>query len=134
MPGEPPQKTRKISVVLFECSSSKFDPPCLFKKNYDSAYILAQTFISANTLFAFKLPMFCLYVRTRVSSKQTKINFGSNRNKPKQDLFRVCFVKPKRKNFGLFRCFEPISNNRNKQICFVTNRNNPKFLEKFPNI
>ena len=32
---------------------------------------------------------------TRVSSKQTKIIFGSNRNKPKQDLFRVCF--------GLFR-------------------------------
>ena len=31
----------------------------------------------------------------RVSSKQTKIIFGSNRNKPKQDLFRVCF--------GLFR-------------------------------
>jgi hypothetical protein len=31
----------------------------------------------------------------RVSSKQRKINFGSNRNKPKQDLFRVCF--------GLFR-------------------------------
>ncbi len=26
-----------------------------------------------------------------VSSKQTKINFGSNRKKPKQDLFRVCF-------------------------------------------
>jgi hypothetical protein len=33
--------------------------------------------------------------QSRVSSKQTKINFGSNRNKPKQDLFRVCF--------GLFR-------------------------------
>ncbi len=32
---------------------------------------------------------------SRVSSKQTKINFGSNRNKPKQDLFWVCF--------GLFR-------------------------------
>ncbi len=32
---------------------------------------------------------------SRVSSKQTKINFGSNRNKPKQDLFRFCF--------GLFR-------------------------------
>ena len=31
----------------------------------------------------------------RVSSKQSKKNFGSNRNKPKQDLFRVCF--------GLFR-------------------------------
>jgi hypothetical protein len=31
----------------------------------------------------------------RVSSKWKKKNFGSNRNKPKQDLFRVCF--------GLFR-------------------------------
>ncbi len=30
-----------------------------------------------------------------MTSKQTKINFGSNRNKPKQDLFRICF--------GLFR-------------------------------
>ncbi len=48
----------------------------------------------------------------RVSSKQTKIIFGSNRNKPKQDLFAfvsVCFVKPITKSFGLFRCFEPIS-------------------------
>ncbi len=34
-------------------------------------------------------------VLSRVSSKWTKKNFGSNRNKPKQDLFRVCF--------GLFR-------------------------------
>jgi hypothetical protein len=32
---------------------------------------------------------------TRVSSKRKKKYFGSNRNKPKQDLFRVCF--------GLFR-------------------------------
>ncbi len=39
--------------------------------------------------------LFCLPAACRVSSKQTKINFGSNRNKPKQDLFRVCF--------GLFR-------------------------------
>jgi hypothetical protein len=30
-----------------------------------------------------------------VSLKQTKISFGWNRNKQKQDLFRVCF--------GLFR-------------------------------
>ena len=51
-------------------------------------------------------------VAHRVSSKQTKINFGSNRNQPKQDLFRVCFGlfrETKIKNFGLFRCFEPIS-------------------------
>jgi hypothetical protein len=41
----------------------------------------------------------------RVSSKQTKINFGSNRNKPKQDLFRVCF--------GLFR------ETKNKKFRFV---------------
>ncbi len=34
-------------------------------------------------------------VPTRVSSKWKKKCFGSNRNKPKQDLFRVCF--------GLFR-------------------------------
>jgi hypothetical protein len=42
----------------------------------------------------------------RVSSKQTKINFGSNRNKPKQDLFRVCF--------GLFR----ETKNKNISVCF----------------
>jgi hypothetical protein len=34
-------------------------------------------------------------VPPRVSSKWKKYIFGSNRNKPKQDLFRVCF--------GLFR-------------------------------
>jgi hypothetical protein len=28
---------------------------------------------------------------TRVSSQQTKVNFSSNRNKPTQDLFRICF-------------------------------------------
>jgi hypothetical protein len=43
---------------------------------------------------------------------EKKKNFGSNRNKPKQDLFRVCFGlfrETKKKYFGLFRCFEPIS-------------------------
>ncbi len=45
-------------------------------------------------------------LQARVSSKQTKINFGSNRNKPKQDLFRVCF--------GLFR------ETKNKQYPFVS--------------
>ncbi len=37
----------------------------------------------------------CLCPVSRVSSKWTKKIFDSNRNKPKQDLFRVCF--------GLFR-------------------------------
>jgi hypothetical protein len=62
----------------------------------------------------------------RVFSKQTKINFCSNRNKPKQDLFRVCFVKPKIKNFGLFRCFEPISKQPKQTELF---RNKPKQTE-----
>ena len=55
---------------------------------------------------------------SRVSSKQTKIIFGSNRNKPKQDLFRVCF--------GLFRCFEPISKQPKQTDLF---RNKPKQTE-----
>jgi hypothetical protein len=68
---------------------------------------------------------------TMVSSKQTKINFGSNQNKPKQDLFRVCFVKPKTISFGLFQCFEPITK-QPKQTELL--RNKPKFSEKYPNI
>jgi hypothetical protein len=43
---------------------------------------------------------------SRVSSKQTKIIFGSNQNKPKQDLFHVCF--------GLFR------ETNNKKFRFVS--------------
>ncbi len=43
---------------------------------------------------------------SRVPSKQTKINFGSNQNKPKQDLFCVCF--------GLFR------ETKNKNFWFVS--------------
>ena len=87
-------------------------------------------------LFAFRLcstistqfiasSSFCIRL-TRVSSKQTKINFGSNRNKPKQDLFRVCFVKPITKSFGLFRCFESISKQPKQTELF---RNKPKQSE-----
>jgi hypothetical protein len=71
----------------------------------------------------FDKKMLNTWLWNRVSSKQTKINFGSNRNKPKQDLFRVCF--------GLFR------ETKNKIFWFVsvfriyiktteTNRNKPK--------
>jgi hypothetical protein len=69
------------------------------------------------------------WVYSRVSSKQTKIIFGSNRNKLKQDLFRVClvcFVKPVTKSFGLFRCFEPISKQPKPTELF---RNKPKQTE-----
>jgi hypothetical protein len=61
----------------------------------------------------------------RVSSKETKINFGSNRNKICFAFVSVCFVKPKTKNFGLFWCFEPILKQLKQTDCFVTNRNKP---------
>jgi hypothetical protein len=77
----------------------------------------------------------------RVSSKQTKINFGSNRNKPKQDLFCVCFglfreTKNKKFRFvSVFRTYiETIETNRSVSEQTETNRNNPNFSEKFPNI
>ena len=60
-----------------------------------------------------------LYSEGRVSSKQTKINFGSNRNKPKQDLFRVCFGLFRETKTFLFRfvsvfrtCIETTETNR----------------------
>jgi hypothetical protein len=48
----------------------------------------------------------------RVSSKQTKKNFGSNRNKICFSCVSVCFVKQKTNSNGLFRfvsVFQPIS-------------------------
>jgi hypothetical protein len=44
-------------------------------------------------------------------NKQKKISVQTaiNRNKICFAFVSVCFVKPKRKNVGLFRCFEPIS-------------------------
>ncbi len=68
-----------------------------------------------------------------MSSKQTKINFGSNRNKPKQDLFRVCFGlfrETKKKKFRFFRCFEPISKQPKQTDLF---RNKPKQTETTQN-
>jgi hypothetical protein len=76
-----------------------------------------------------------------VSSKQTNINFGSNRNKPKQDLFRVCFglfreTKNKKFRFvSVFRTYiETTETKRSVSHQNETNRNNPKFSEKYPNI
>jgi hypothetical protein len=76
-----------------------------------------------------QLPLIPLVFTSRESSKQTKINFGSNRNKPKQHLFRVCFGlfrETKYKNFGLFRCFELISKQPKQTEMF---RNKPKQTE-----
>jgi hypothetical protein len=83
----------------------------------------------------------CRAAGSRVSSKQTKINFGSNQNKICFVFFSVCFVKPKIKNFGLFQCYKPKSKQpkqtelfRNKLKQTETNGNNPKFSEKYPKI
>jgi hypothetical protein len=73
---------------------------------------------------------------TRVSSKQTKKFFGSNRNKPKHNLFRLIFGLFRETKNLFFRfvsvCFgvsDTLRNNRNKQICFETNRNKQKKLK-----
>ncbi len=64
-----------------------------------------------------------------------------NRNKPKQDLFRVCFglfreTKNKKFRFvSVFRTYiETTETNRSVSHQTETNRNNPKFSEKYPNI
>ncbi len=60
----------------------------------------------------------------RVSSKQTKQKFGPNRNKPKQDLFWLCFglfCETKNKNFGLLRC--PQNKQNKNSVLTKTNQN-----------
>ena len=82
-----------------------------------------------------------VWVERRVSSKQTKINFGSNRNKPKQDLFRVCFGlfrETKNKKIRFFSVFQTFIETTETKELFHNKpkqkRNNPKFSEKYPNI
>jgi hypothetical protein len=77
--------------------------------------------------------LFLLCIETRVSSKQTKKNFGSNRNKPKLNLFRLIFGLFRKTIKTFFRfvsvCFgvsDPFRNNRNKHICFETKQKNEK--------
>jgi hypothetical protein len=73
----------------------------------------------------------------RVSSKQTNHIFGSNRNKPKLNLFRLIFgLFRETKNYFFrfvsvrFGVSYPFRNKRNKQICFETNRNKRKIQKK----
>ncbi len=68
----------------------------------------------------------------RVSSKQTNKKF---RFEPKQTetrsvsvVFRVCFVKPKTNNFGLFRCFKPISKQQKQTELFRNKLKQPKIF------
>jgi hypothetical protein len=75
-------------------------------------------------------------MNSRVFSKQTKKFFGSNRNKPKLNLFRLIFglFRKAKKflfrfvsvRFGIFNKFRNNQKNRNKQICFETNRKKNK--------
>jgi hypothetical protein len=73
----------------------------------------------------------------RVSSKRSKFFFGSNRNKPKLNLFRLFFGLFRETKKKIFRfvsvCFgvsDRYRNNRNKQNFFETNRNKPKKSQK----
>ncbi len=67
--------------------------------------------------------------------------FGLNRNKPKQDLFRLCFGLFLETKNNIF-LFVSVSfggsnlyrNNLNKQNCFERNGKNPKFSEKYQNM
>ncbi len=64
-----------------------------------------------------------------------KNNFGSYRNKPKQDLFRVCFglFRETKKNiFGLFRCFEPISKQPKQTELFRNESKQSEIFLKMP--
>ncbi len=73
------------------------------------------------------------YNRSRVSSKQSNFYFGSNRNKPKLNLFRLffgLFHETKKQffavYFGLFRCFGSVSKQpKQTELC----RNKPKQTE-----
>jgi hypothetical protein len=73
----------------------------------------------------------------RVSSKQTKKFFGSNRNKPKHNLFWLIFGLFRKTKNLLFRfvsvCFgvsNMLQNNRKKQICFEINKKNENLLKR----
>jgi hypothetical protein len=94
-----------------------------------SSYLLEPKMLLLTVLFILEV---------RVSSKQTKINFGSNRNKPKQDLFRVCFGlfrETKNKTFRFVSVFRTYieTTETNRSVSHQT-ETNPKFYEKYPNI
>jgi hypothetical protein len=50
----------------------------------------------------------------------------TNRNSNRFGCFPVCFAKPKKHFFGLFRYFRLVSKQPNKQNFLKTNRNKPK--------
>jgi hypothetical protein len=71
-----------------------------------------------------------LRLAARVSSKQTKFFFGSNRNKPKLNLFRFIFVLFRETNNKFFRLFRFVSVFRTRFETTETNRSVSKQTEK----
>jgi hypothetical protein len=59
----------------------------------------------------------------RNEKKKFSVQTETNRNKIFFAFVSVCFVKPKKHFFGLFRCFEPISKQPKQTKLF---RNKPK--------
>ncbi len=64
--------------------------------------------------------------RMKILSNSTTQIQKTNRNKICFAFVSVCFVKPKRKKFGLFRCFKHISKQPKQTDLF---RNKPKQTE-----
>ncbi len=76
----------------------------------------------------------CLWlVAPRVYSKQTKINFGSNLNKPKQDLFRVCFGCFVKQNTKIFRFVSVLRTKQPKQTELFRNKTK-KIFNRTPTV
>ncbi len=74
-------------------------------------------------------------------NKKTKNTVRTVTNRNPQDLFRLCFGlfhETNNNKFLFVSAFFGVSNlyrnNRNKQNSFKTNRNNPKFSEKYQNM
>ncbi len=62
----------------------------------------------------------------RNKQKIISVRTETNQNKIRIGFVSVCFMKPKTKNFGLFRCFEPISKQPKQTELF---HNKPKQTE-----
>ncbi len=77
------------------------------------------------------------YCTDRVSSKQTNKYFGSNETTRNKICFGCVLWNQKQKIsvcFGISNLYRLKTINWNKQNCFETNRNNPKFSEKYQNM
>ena len=124
------QRNGVLSNLLFLLSY-------IYVQRYDSADFAKNVFFTQLASCTVHSDLGC----SRNEKKIFLIRTETNRNKICFGCVSVCFVKPKTKIYGLFRCFEHISKqpkqkffgfhetNRNKRetdlvsVCFGSNRN-----------